>query len=100
MKNNNMKNNLETEISRGILFGIFVKYQYLSRFSMCCCSHCSIVSEVSQMLSMTTRGKAQFVLQLLHKHRGTSLPPWGKQRIPTTLNEKGKISLLLVPTSG
>lgn len=50
--------------------------------------------------SMTTRGKASFVLQLLHNHRGTSLPPWGKQRIPTALNKKGKISLLLVPTSG
>lgn len=99
MKNNNMKNNLETEIKK-ILFGIFVKYQYFSHFSMCCCSHCYVVSEISQILSMTTRGKAQFVLQLLHKHRGTSLPPWGKQRIPTPHNEKGKISLLLVPASG
>lgn len=48
MKNNNMKKNLEIEISKGILLGIFVKSQYLSHFSMCCCSHCSIVSEVSQ----------------------------------------------------
>lgn len=47
--------------------------------------------------SMTTRGKASFVLQLLHNHRGTSLPPWGKQRIPTALNKKGKNLLFVSP---